>query len=289
MATTVATTQPRALGLPLRAPRRTPAIGALLTLAGRRAALTAHTPRQIAVPLLGPILLALVLAPALSSALGGLRSHIDYSAFVAIGAVGLLVPLSCVFAGLSVVVDRHAGAQRELLAAPVSRALLVLGNLVVATLLAALQVAVLLPLAALRGAHFEITATGMAWFLAVTLLFTVVMYALSEILASRVEKEEDYAGAIPVIAILPFFFGGALYPISVLPGALAAVAKLLPITHALALMRYGLLDHRGTGLNEIWGLSNTTTEAWLSLAVVLVFAGALLALAVRAFSRRAVS
>ena len=37
------------------------------TLARRRAALTASNPRQILVPLLGPALLALVVAPALKS------------------------------------------------------------------------------------------------------------------------------------------------------------------------------------------------------------------------------
>ncbi len=40
------------------------------------------------------------------------------------------------------IVDRHRGAQRELLAAPVPRSYLVIGNLAVALVLSALQVAV---------------------------------------------------------------------------------------------------------------------------------------------------
>src|SRR6188508_3232030 len=110
----------------LRAPRRVAAPSALITLARRRAALTAQNPRAIAVPLLTPILFALVIAPALKTALGGLGTAIDYKAFVSVGTVGLLIPLTCVFAGLSVIVDRESGAQRELLAAPVPRAYLVL-------------------------------------------------------------------------------------------------------------------------------------------------------------------
>ncbi len=55
----------------------------------------------------------------------------------------------------------------------------------------------------------------------------------------------------------------------------------------MALMRYGLVDPRGTGLHDIWGMSNPTTEAWLSLAVVALFAAALVALSVRAFTRAA--
>ena len=55
----------------------------------------------------------MVIAPALKSALGGLHTHIDYIAFVAVGTVGLLVPLTSLFAGLSVIVDRTVGALYE--------------------------------------------------------------------------------------------------------------------------------------------------------------------------------
>ena len=48
------------------------------------------------------------------------------------GTVGLLIPLNTMFSGLGVIVDRENGAQRELLAAPVPRSFLVLGNLSVA-------------------------------------------------------------------------------------------------------------------------------------------------------------
>ena len=260
-----------------------------MTLARRRAALTAHNPRQIAVPLLTPILFATVIAPALSKALGGLRAHIDYIAFVSVGTVGLLVPLAATLAGLSVIVDRHSGAHKELLAAPIPRALLVVSNLVVVLALATFQVVVLIAVAALRGGRFDITATGVFWFAAASVLFTVFMYGLAETLAARIPRQEEYIGATPAVAILPFFFAGSLFPIHVLPGALAFFAKLLPLTHALALMRYGFVDHRGTGLHDIWGMSNTATEAWLSLGVVVLFAAAFIALGIRTFKRSAVS
>jgi ABC-type multidrug transport system permease subunit len=208
---------------------------------------------------------------------------------VSVGTVGLLVPLAAIFAGLSVIVDRHSGAQKELLAAPIPRGMLVLSNLAVVLALAAFQVTVLIAVAALRGGTFDITASGVVWFLAASVLFTVFMYGVAEALAARIPRQEEYIGATPAVAILPFFFAGALFPIHVLPGALAAFAKALPLTHALALMRYGLVDHRGTGLHDIWGMSNTTTEAWLSLSVVVLFAAAFITLAIRLFKRSALS
>ena len=286
MATTIV--EPGSLAPRLAAPPRRRLGRALRTLASRRAALTAHNPRQIAVPMLTPILFALVIAPALKTALGGLHTDIDYTAFVAVGTVGLLVPLATTFAGLSVLVDRDSGAQRELLAAPVPRPLLVAGNLLVVLALCALQIVVVIAAAALRGADFHIRAAGIAWFAVAALLFVVLMYAIAETLAARIHQQEEYIGATPAIAILPWFFAGALFPISALPGALTAFAKVLPLTHAMALMRYGLVDPHGSGLHDIWGMSNTSVEAWLSLAVVALFATAFSLVAGRAFTRSAV-
>ena len=124
--------------------------------------------------------------------------------------------------------------------------------------------------------------------MAATLLFTVFMYAVAETLASRVTAEE-YVGAVPAVAILPFFLAGALYPIGAMPGALTAIAKVLPLTHALAVLRYATVDPAGKGLHDIWGAGNVTVEAWLSLGVVALFAAALTAIAIRVFTRSAVN
>jgi hypothetical protein len=42
-------------------------------------------------------------------------------------------------------------------------------------------------------------------------------------------------------------------------------------------------------LHDIWGLHSTTAEAWLSVAVVVAFTVVLSAVAVRSFTRSAVS
>src|SRR5207245_2442236 len=82
-----------------------------------------------------------------------------------------------------------------------------------------------------------------------------------------IPKQEEYVGAAPPVALLPWFFAGSFFPISALPAGLTAFAKVLPLTHALALMRYGLVDPNGSGLHNIWGMTNTTAMAWMSLGV----------------------
>ena len=260
------------------------ALAPTVTLARRRFELTTRTPRELLVPLITPILFAAVIAPALKVAL---HTGTAYEAFVATGTIGLLIPLNTMFSGLSVIVDRVSGAQRELLTAPIPRGLLVLGNLGVALAITALQVGVLIAVAVARGIHFHATGTGILWFASAGVLFTVGMYGMAEILANRVPRQEEYIARVPAIAILPWFLAGALFPITALPGFLTWVAKFLPLTHGLALMRYGLRGD-GTGLHAIWGLSDPTAMAALSLAVVGAFAVLLTAASIRVFSRSAV-
>src|SRR5262245_1865466 len=272
------------VAVPSAHPARTRSLGPLATLTRRRFRLSARTPRELIVPLLTPIMFALVIAPSLKTAL---HTDASYESFVAIGTVGLLIPLNTMFSGLSVIVDRVSGAQRELLAAPIPRGMLVVGNLVVALAITALQVGVLLACAIARGIHFDATATGIVWFTVAAALLTVGMYGTAEILANRVPRQEEYIARVPAIAILPWFLAGALFPITALPGFLTWAAKFLPLTHALALMRYGL-DGDTTGLHAIWNMSNPTAMAALSVTVVAAFALLLTVASIRVFSRSAV-
>jgi ABC-2 type transport system permease protein len=265
-------------------PSATTAWSAFTTLTRRRLALSARTPRELLVPLLTPILFALVIAPALAS-IGPTIPGLDYMSFAAVGTVALLVPLNCMFSGIGVILDRQTGARRDLLAAPVSRPLIVLANLAVALMITALQVVVLVVAAVLRGADLNPSVSGIAWFAGAAVLLGIAMYGVAETLANRMPTVEEYVGVLPAIAIVPFFFAGSLFPISALPWFLTDVARVLPLTHALALMRYGLLDHNASGLHDIWGMSNATVMATLSLAVVTAYASVLVAVALRTFRR----
>jgi ABC-2 type transport system permease protein len=268
-------------------PRATPprpALSPLATLALRRFRLTARTPRELVVPLLTPILFALVIAPALKTAL---HTSDAYEAFVATGTIGLLIPINTMFLGLGVIVDREAGAHRELLAAPISRALLPLGNLIVALAITALQVGVLIAAAWARGIQFDATTSGVVLFIGAATLFATGMYGVAELLAARVPRAEEYVARVPAVAIVPWFLAGSLFPISALPVGLNWIARLLPLTHGLALVRWGLL-HNPSALHDIWGMNDTTVMVALSLGVVALFAALMTSIAIRVFTRTAV-
>src|SRR5919198_382995 len=148
------------------------------------------------------------------------------------------------------------------------------------------QITALLLAADARGINFDVSASGVVWFVAAAALFTAGMYGMAETLAARVPKAEEYIARVPAIAIVPWFLAGSLFPIDALPGFLTWFAKFLPLTHALALVRYGLVGD-STGLHNIWQMSDPTAMAALSLLVVAVFALLLTVVSMRAFTKTA--
>jgi di/tricarboxylate transporter len=103
---------------------------------------------------------------------------------------------------------------------------------------------------------------------------------------SAMEWFVAHIARVPAIAIVPWFLAGSLFPIGALPLALTWIARVLPLTHALALMRYGALGDPA-GLHGIWRTHDATQMAALSLGVVALFAAVLTAVAIRVFTRTA--
>jgi ABC-2 type transport system permease protein len=261
----------------------------LLTLYRRRLRLLAGNPRELIVPLATPVLFAIVIGPALKKALGSFNPRVDYLTFVSIATVVLLVPLNAMFSGLSVFADREHGALRELLAAPLPRWFPPLANVMATLTITALQVTVLIVAAVARGATYHVSASGVVWFVGSVALLTMIYASLAEVMAFRLASEQEYIGNVPAIAIVPWFFAGSLFPISVLPKGLAIFAKILPGTHALALMRHGLTGGPADGLAAIWGVHAGTSSEFASFAIVVVFTAGLLMMSARVFRRSAVA
>jgi ABC-type multidrug transport system permease subunit len=176
------------------------------------------------------------------------RTRLDMT-FVAVATVALLVPLNSMFSGLSVMSDRTHGALRELLAAPLLRWLVPLGNVMATLTISAFQVAVLIGAAVLRGASLHASASGIAWFAAATLLLASAIAGVAEVLAFRLRSQEEYIGFTPAIAIVPWFFAGSLFPVSVLPRGLADFA--IPALDARARVDASRSGRRADGRTDL--------------------------------------
>ena len=149
---------------------------------------------------------------------------------------------------------------------------------------------VVIAAAALRGADFHVRASGVAWFVAAAVLFVVLMYGIAETLASRIHQQEEYIARHPGDRDPALVLRGRAVP-DRRAARCADRVREGPAAHprdgAHALRPRSTRAARG--LHDIWGMSNTTAEAWLSLGVVALFAVAFMTVAIRAFTRSAVS
>ena len=131
------------------------AAAGLLPLYRRRVAITVKTPVALISQALMPVLWVLVVGPALASAVGRSAGHLDYFTYVAIGQIVFVLPFSAMFAGLTVLNDRNFGILRELLVAPIRRATIPLASIAAVLTVASGQIALIVVLSVLRGAHFH--------------------------------------------------------------------------------------------------------------------------------------
>ena len=233
-----------------------------------------------------PVLWILVIAPSLDAALGSFNPNVNYFTFICLSQVAFIVPFTSMFSGINVIVDKDFGILREFLVAPVSRPAITLGSAFAVLTIALVQVVLMIGLAIARGAEFNTSATGVLWFLAAVSLLSLSTYAIAEILALVVARQEAYGPLIPAVGVTPWFLSGSLFPLSFLPNGVRQFSLVLPQTHALALMRYGMMENIDPGLHDIWHTGSELGMALLSLLVLATFATALLFIDTRVFKRK---
>lgn len=261
----------------------------MFTLYQRRLAVATKTASGIAGTMLPPILWVLLVAPALDDALGDFIPQIDYYTYVAVAMAAMIVPFTSMFSGINVIVDKEFGILREFLVAPVLRASIPLANAFAVLTIALAQVALIIGLGTARGAEFDTSTTGVLWFLAAISLLSLTTYALAEVLALVVERQEAYGPLIPAVGVTPWFLSGSPFPLDVLPALAEQVPLIFPWTHALAVMRYGMMEGTDPGLANIWHMDSEPLMAALSLTVLILMAAGALTLAVQVFYRKTMS
>jgi ABC-2 type transport system permease protein len=256
-----------------------------LPLYQRRVALALKRPIALISQALTPVLWVLVVGPALAKVFGGFAHGISYFTYIAVGQIVFILPFSAMFAGLVVMQDRDFGILRELLVAPIHRATIPLASIAAILTVGAGQIVLMLALALIRGAHFHVAPLPLVAGFAAGLLLTAGTYALAEYLAYTLTQPQVFGSLIPAIGATPYALCGAIYPIAALPVGVRQFALILPWTHAVALLRYGLMGTAASGLPQIWHLHSYWGMAFLSLAVLALYAAVMTALAMGAFKR----
>ncbi|MCA1819630.1 MAG: ABC transporter permease [Thermoplasmatota archaeon] len=192
--------------------------------------------------LVQPILFVFVLGYGLSPTVDKVGG-VPFSHFVFPGAVALSVASTAIFAAASTVRDREFGFLREMLVAPVWRSTILTGKILGAATVATLQGILVLAIAPLVG--LRLAAPNLAAALAVCMVTGLVMAGLGTWVAAGVRRIEGFQGMVQFVLFPMVFLSGALFPLDRLPGWLALLTRLDPLTYAVDPMRRVLLQGQG--------------------------------------------
>jgi len=196
---------------------------------------------RILTSLIQPFLFLFVLGTGLSSLSRAGTHGVNYRTFVYPGVLCLAVMFTAMFSAASIVWDREFGFLREMMVAPVRRSSIVLGKCFGGATVAAFQGLIVIAIAPLVGVPYELGL--MLEMLALLLLLAFAITAFGVMVAARVNQMQSFM-ALMQMAVMPMFFiSGALFSIAALPGWLAVLNRIDPLTYAVQPMRHAVFSH----------------------------------------------
>jgi ABC-2 type transport system permease protein len=187
---------------------------------------------RIVTSLIQPLLFLFVLGSGLNTVVQG---DVDLRTFIYPGVLCISVMFTAIFSAASIVWDREFGFMREMMVAPVRRSSIVIGKCLGGATVASLQGVILVALAWAVDVPYSVPfVLGV---LGMMLLLAFAMTAFGVMVAVRIKQMQAFMGVTQMVVMPMFFISGALFPVSGLPGWLAILNRLDPITYAVDPMR----------------------------------------------------
>lgn len=169
----------------------------------------------------------------------------NYIQFLIPGMVAMSVLFTSVFSGIQIIWDKQFGFLKETLVAPVTRLEIMLGQTFGGATTAFIQGIILMVISLFVGLKVE-SVTGFFIALGFMVLIGISFTAFGIAIASRMEDMTGFQLIMNFVIFPIFGLSGALFPISELPGWLAPVTMVDPLTYGVEGIRYGL-----TGVSQI--------------------------------------
>src|SRR5215831_8562653 len=240
--------------------------------------------------LIQPVLFLFVLGTGLGALAGhSLPPGISFKTFIFPGVLAMSVLFTAIFSAASIVWDREFGFLREILVAPVSRASIVVGKCLGGATIATFQGVIFLALA--WFAHVPYNPVLLLTLVGELLLLSFTLTAFGVMMAARIKQFQAFMALTQMLVMPLFFLSGALYPLRGLPGWLAVLTRIDPLTYVVGPMRDAVFSHLNVPAFEQHALAPGLTWAgwlvpqWLSLGIVAVMGLAMMAVAIAQFRK----
>jgi ABC-2 type transport system permease protein len=243
---------------------------------------------RIITSLVQPLLFLFVLGSGLQQVSSAGTHGVDLKTFIYPGVLSLAVMFTAMFSAASIVWDREFGFLREMLVAPVSRSSIVIGKCLGGATVASVQGVILIALLGAVDIPYDPLLILGIFGLQLLLAFSITAFGV--MVAARITQMQSFMGVMQMIVMPMFFLAGALFPVSNLPGWLAFLNRIDPLTYAVDPMRRLVFDHLDVSAAAHNSLApGVTWWGWhvpvlLEVAVVFALGLAMLAIAIWEFS-----
>jgi len=243
---------------------------------------------RIATALVQPLLFLFVLGSGLQQLSSASTHGVDLKTFIYPGILCIAVMFTAMFSAASIVWDREFGFLREMMVAPVRRSSIVIGKCLGGATVASFQGVILLALAGAVHVPYDPLLILGVFGLQLLLAFSITAFGV--MVAARIKQMQSFMGVMQMIVMPMFFISGALFPVANLPGWLAVLNRIDPLTYAVDPMRRLVFNHLDIGAAARKALDPGVTwwgwhvPALLEAGVVLALGLVMLAIAIWEFN-----
>ncbi|MBV9803860.1 MAG: ABC transporter permease [Solirubrobacterales bacterium] len=191
--------------------------------------------------LVQPFLFLFILGSGLQRLANAGTHGVSLRTFIYPGILCIAVMFTAMFSAASIVWDREFGFLREMMVAPVRRSSIVIGKCLGGATVASIQGVIVICVAGLAGVPYAPLMILGIFVLQLLLAFSITAFGV--MIAVRIKQMQSFMGVMQMIVTPMFFISGALFPSSGLPGWLAVLNRLDPLTYAVDPMRRLVFNH----------------------------------------------
>jgi ABC-2 type transport system permease protein len=202
----------------------------------------------------------------------GLPSGMGYGTYGFPGILAMIVLFTAIFSTISVVEDRQRGFLQGVLAAPVPRPSIVLGQALGSATLGVVQGGLLVPLAPSVGIPLSPESVALA--IGLMGLVAFGLSSLSLAIAWRFDSTQGFHAVMNLVLLPMWLLSGAVFPMAGAAPWLRLAMQANPLTYGLAAIRHALYLGNPAGAGPIPGFGIAVTLSAVFAAAAFVAAAA---------------
>jgi len=196
-----------------------------------------HDPVELFTRAAQPVLWLLLFGEVMAQVRGVSPQNLPYLDFLSAGILAQSVLFVAIFNGISAIWERDLGVLQRYLVSPAPRSALVIGKSIAGCVRALSQALIVYLLALVLGVGVALDPAKIAGVVVAIALGSALFSTFSLIIACLVKTRERFMGIGQVLTMPIFFASNAIYPLSLMPPWLRAVAHLNPLTYEVDALR----------------------------------------------------